>query len=120
MVVVVAIAGAGAGVTGMLQKPPAQIITLHAVCSNRRYAIVDLVLVFPWPDCFTIFLLLSADLDPDPYLDLPGDAEIVMIGDQGVLATAEVPGDPSPQQQMERSAAPARMVGGVQGVHRTR
>jgi hypothetical protein len=74
MVVVVAIAGAGAGVT--------------------------------------------ADLGPDPYLDLPGDAEIVMIGDQGVLATAEVPGDPSPQQQMERSATPARMVGGVQGVHR--
>ena len=61
---------------------------------------------------------VTAGLGPDPCLDLPGHAE--SLKDQGVLVTAGVPGDPSPQQQMKRSAAPPLMVAVVQGVHRTR
>ena len=74
------------------------------------------MLCCPHPASFTFFM--SAGLGPDPCLDLPGHAE--SLKDQGVLVTAGVPGDQSPQQQMKRSAAPPLMVAVVQGVHRTR
>ena len=59
--------------------------------------------------------VVTADLDPDPYLDLLGeDAESEMRGGQGVLATAGAPGDLSPHQQRKRSAAPRLVAVGAQ------
>lgn len=53
----------------------------------------------------------------DPHLDLPGvDAETVMRGDQGVLATAGAPGVLLHQVQRKRSAAPHLTAVGAQGV----
>ena len=60
--------------------------------------------------------VVTADLGPDPILNLPeGAAQSVMRGDQGALATAGAPGDRSPQKLRTWIAAPHLIAVGAPG-----